>query len=196
VADSGAYATGDLDLSRVRSLLVDGQRYTRVGAEQMIDLRNGRLGLGADSDGAYAATIVQGALSLVIFPTPTEAGKTITAIVNADPPLLSTDSDVPIIPAGQHIAIVYGAIATGRGLVDEDAQSAACLRAEVRGGEEAARAGGQEGVGLGPGADPARRCAFLDRGFRAGRSDAGLDRGGDGPRCGAPPDPGERVLRP
>lgn len=126
VAGTSVYSFDNLNYDRLRTIAIGGLRYTRVGAEQMLDLKSSRLGLAIDSDGAYATSYgSDGTISLELFPGPTVAGASITAILNAEPPALVADTDVPVIPAAYHVGIVWGAVATGLMLIDEDQQSAA-----------------------------------------------------------------------
>lgn len=124
-ANVNVYTFDNVAFDRLRTLAIAALRYTRVGVEQMLDLRSGRLGLGTDSDGAFAPSYgAEGAISIELFPGPTADGAEITAILNAKPPALVADTDEPIIPAAYHVGIVWGAVATGLLLVDEDQQAA------------------------------------------------------------------------
>lgn len=126
IAGQSVYSFDNLNYDRLRTIAVGGLRYTRLGAEQMLDLQAGRLGLAMDSDGAFSPSYgSDGTISITLFPGPTAPGAAITAILNAEPPALVADTDTPIIPPAYHVGIVYGAVATGLMLLDEDQQSAA-----------------------------------------------------------------------
>jgi hypothetical protein len=124
-AGQSVYTFDNLAVERIRVLSVGGARYVRIGAEQMLDLKAGRLGLGEGTDGAFAPSYgSDGTISLELYPGPTVAGAVLTAILNAEPPALTADTDVPVIPLAYHVGIVWGAVATGLMLVDEDQQAA------------------------------------------------------------------------
>lgn len=130
-AGTSIYSFDNVNFDRLRSLFVGGAEYPRVSAEQMVKLKNATLGLGRDTVGAYSPSYgADGTISVELFPGPTVAGATLTAILNAEPPPLVGDADVPIIPAPYHVAIVKGAIATGLMFVDEDQQSAQGFEAQ------------------------------------------------------------------
>jgi hypothetical protein len=126
LAGQSVYTFDNLAIDRLRLIAVGGLLYTRVGVEQMMQLKTDRLGLSADADGAYAPSYdASGTISLALFPGPTVAGAELVGILNAEPPALVAEADTPVIPEPYHVGLVWGAVATGLMLVDEDQQSAA-----------------------------------------------------------------------
>jgi hypothetical protein len=126
LAGQSVYTFDNLAIDRLRLIAVGGLLYTRVGVEQMMQLKTDRLGLSADADGAYAPSYdASGTISLELFPGPTVDGAELVGILNAEPPALVAETDTPVIPEPYHVGLVWGAVATGLMLVDEDQQSAA-----------------------------------------------------------------------
>jgi hypothetical protein len=131
VAGQSVYPFDNLAIDRLRLLAVGGLLYTRVGVEQMLQLKSSRLALDAAADGAYAPSYgADGTISVELFPGPTTSGATLLAILNAEPAALVNDTDVPVLPAPYHVGLVWGATATGLMLIDEDQQSAAGYEAK------------------------------------------------------------------
>lgn len=105
----------------VRGIRVDGSLpYTRVSTEELWLLTSGAAHL-EDGPGAFAPSFSEaGAQSVSIFPTPTQAGKVIEAIVTTIDPTQLTDAAAapPALPPDLHRKIlVHGAVALGMSLI-------------------------------------------------------------------------------
>jgi hypothetical protein len=112
VAGTHQYAVPE-NVTDIRSILVGGETYTRVGPDQMFAARAS----GAYVIGAYGAFSpaynAAGTPVLEIWPTPEESGQTISALATTSPAALTVETDVPSVPEDMHQALVDGAIATG-----------------------------------------------------------------------------------
>lgn len=120
-------------VAEIRALrLGTASEYLRVNVEQMWALRAVNATLTGPEQGAYAPAFSSGGVqSVEIFPTPTASGTSISALVVAIPPDLTTAPDTaPSIPQDFHEAVVNGAIGMGYLRTDARADLAAPYMAD------------------------------------------------------------------
>lgn len=132
VVSTRTYAIPDT-VAEIRALELGSEgEALRVNVEGMWALRAKTAWLSGPEVTAYAPSFdAAGAQSVEIYPTPTTAGVTISALVAALPSALTTSPDLtPVIPIDFHEAIVSGAIAMGYLRTDARADLAAPYETE------------------------------------------------------------------
>lgn len=109
-ADQGHYVIDALDIYSVE---VDGVTYNKALRRDERAWRAGRLRWTPSDEGLFVVTAdTEGAIEIVLIPTPSESGKAIEAFV-ALPADDLAGSDVPLVPEDWYDALMEGVAATG-----------------------------------------------------------------------------------
>jgi len=128
VAGQSTYVIPDA-VNDVRKVLVDGNEYVRASAEELFEAR-ANSGYVSGGFGAFApGYVASGAAVIDLFPTPTEAGKSIQALAATAAVAMSAETDSPVIPEDLQQGLIDGAIATGLRRIYERHDDAAAYEA-------------------------------------------------------------------
>lgn len=109
VADQSEYSMPETDLVQIEYAYIGTVPYDRIGIADMKALQAGRSFLGDTTRGAIAPAFdSSGTPKFELYPTPSDAGDTITGIV-ADAPTALTGSGTTICPAFFDQSLIDGA---------------------------------------------------------------------------------------
>jgi hypothetical protein len=109
----------------------DGKRLERKSADEIDDLGASQAYIVGRTNGFYAPEFdAVGGGRLLLWPTPTAAGKTITARVSLRPAAMVDDGEYPLLPAEFHDTLTEGAFAMSLGRDDERFQDRQAMLAE------------------------------------------------------------------
>lgn len=117
------------DIVDLEELLVGSMPYDRVSTAKLFRLRAGRLRLvNSAGEGVFAPSYDSGAVrSIALYPAPEIAGDAITGLAAVLPPELTSETQVPDVPADIHRHLADGCMATVLGTVDRQFGEAAQL---------------------------------------------------------------------